>query len=47
MFLYAHLALQNHHILPHDFLALPINERAFLVGSDLLAAEKVKKQMRT
>lgn len=42
---FAHLALQNHDILPSDFMALPVSDRAFIIASDIVKAEAVKKQM--
>lgn len=47
MALYAHLALQNHNILPSDFMAMPLKDRAFLIASDIIKAEAVKKQFKT
>ncbi len=45
MALYAHLALQNHDILPSDFMAMPYKERAFLIASDMVKAKAVKEQL--
>lgn len=46
MALYAHLALQNHNILPDDFMLMSKKQRAFLVASDMIAAERMKDQMK-
>lgn len=35
----AHLALQNHNILPEQYYLLPVREKAFLAASDEIAAE--------
>ena len=43
MALFAHIALQRHNILPSVFMAMPIPERAFIVASDMLAAERLKE----
>lgn len=45
MALYAHLALQNHNILPSDFMMMPLKDRAFLIASDMKRAEAVKAQL--
>lgn len=49
----AHLALQNHNILPKDYLGLTMRERAFLHASDRVkrevnekAAEEQRKRIR-
>ncbi len=44
--MYAHLALQNHNLLPHEFMSLPRREQVFLVASDLEAAERLKEQQK-
>lgn len=44
MALFAHLALQNHNILPSDFMAFPLNDRAVIVASDIISAESAKKR---
>lgn len=46
MALYAHLALQNHNMLPSDFMAMPLKDRAFIIASDLIKAKAVEKQMK-
>ncbi|MEA5134656.1 MAG: hypothetical protein VB035_00795 [Candidatus Fimivivens sp.] len=46
MAFYAHLALQNHNILPSDFMAMPLKDRAFLIASDLLKARAAEEQMK-
>ncbi len=46
MALYAHLALQNHDILPSDFMAMPYKDRAFIIASDMIKAKAVEKQLR-
>lgn len=43
MAIYAHLALQNHNILPGEFLQIPVRERAFIIASDLIISEQMKK----
>lgn len=43
MWRYAHLALQNHNILPADFMSLPVDERLFIIASDEVQAETIKK----
>lgn len=40
---YAHLALQNHNILPQDFMNMPYEHRATIIASDIIKAEDVKK----
>jgi hypothetical protein len=45
MAVYAHLALQNHDILPSEFLRIPIRERASIVASDMVAGETMKRQI--
>ena len=45
MFTAAHLALQNHNILPRDFMKLPIRDRAFIIASDAIAAEKLRSRI--
>lgn len=42
MAVYAHLALQNHDITPERYFALTEQEQAFMVASDLIAAQKMK-----
>lgn len=42
MWRHAHLALQNHNILPRDFMAMPLTDRQFIIASDLIAAENLK-----
>ena len=42
MWWFAHLALQNHNILPEDFMNLPVDTRLFMVSSDEIQAETVK-----
>jgi len=37
------VALQNHNILPSQFMAMTFEERAFIVGSDKIAYEQMKK----
>lgn len=44
MFYFAGLAFKNHGILPMDYLDMPIEERAFIAGVDLLTAETKKKE---
>ncbi len=39
----AHLALQNHNILPNDFMKMPFWEKAFIVASDIVKAETIKE----
>ncbi len=46
MALYAHLALQNHNILPSDFMAMPLKDRAFIIASDMIKAKAIERQMR-
>lgn len=46
MALYAHLALQNHNVLPSDFMAMPYKDRAFLIASDMIKAKAIEKQMK-
>lgn len=46
MALYAHLVLQNHNILPSDFMAMPLKDRAFLIASDMIKAKSIEKQMK-
>lgn len=41
--MYAHLALQNHNILPADYLAMSREQRAFIAASDMIAAENLKR----
>lgn len=43
---FAHLALQNHNILPSDFMALPVSDRAFIIASDLVNSEAVKRRTK-
>lgn len=43
-FRWAHLALQNHNMLPRDYMALPVFDRAFIAASDMIAAETLKNQ---
>ena len=42
MWWFAHLALQNHTMLPEDFMALPVDTRLFLVASDEIQSETIK-----
>lgn len=44
MWRHAHLALQNHNILPSEFMSLPLNERAFIIASDIVVAERSKRE---
>lgn len=46
MAFYAHLALQNHNILPSDFMALPVADRAFIIASDLAQSEAIKSKTK-
>lgn len=39
-----HLALQNHNILPGEYLKLPVRERIVLMASDQVAAENFKRK---
>lgn len=43
MWWYAHLALQNHNILPADFMALPVDTRLWIMASDEVQAETINK----
>ena len=43
MWWFAHLALQNHNILPEDFMSLPVDTRMFLVASAEIQAETLKE----
>jgi hypothetical protein len=38
--------LQKFHILPHQFLALPIRERAFIIASIQLRIEAEQKEQK-
>lgn len=42
MWAYAHMIFQNHGILPVAFLSMPVEQRAFVVASDLVAAKHMK-----
>ena len=46
MAFWAHLALQNHNVIPSDFMALSMADRAFMIASDLVSAEETEKRYR-
>ena len=41
-YIYAHLAYQNHNILPNDYMQLPLQVRKFMAASDSIALESLR-----